>query len=181
MSSNRIRAVLAGAAFVGVLALAAQSPSPQAEPAPKPVQQEQEQVYAAALPERTRADISVSTTTTTMPPTTTTTAPPPPPTTTTAPPAPVTHRQSSGGSGDPSSDASWDRLAQCESGGNWAINTGNGYYGGLQFSLSSWQGVGGTGYPHEHSRSEQIHRGRLLWDQGGWAHWPGCTRSFGWR
>ena len=44
----------------------------------------------------------------------------------------------------------WDQLAQCESGGNWAINTGNGYYGGLQFNLGTWQAYGGTGYPHEH-------------------------------
>ena len=42
----------------------------------------------------------------------------------------------------------WDQLAQCESGGNWAINTGNGYYGGLQFSLGTWQSYGGPGYPH---------------------------------
>lgn len=85
------------------------------------------------------------------------------------------------GNGDPNDMASWDRLAQCESGGDWHINTGNSYFGGLQFSLSSWRGVGGTGYPHEHSREEQIHRGQLLYAQGGWAHWPACTRSFGWR
>ena len=41
----------------------------------------------------------------------------------------------------------WDRLAQCESGGNWAINTGNGYYGGLQFNLGTWQAYGGSGLP----------------------------------
>ena len=41
----------------------------------------------------------------------------------------------------------WDSLAQCESGGNWAINTGNGYYGGLQFNLGTWQAYGGTGLP----------------------------------
>jgi uncharacterized protein YabE (DUF348 family) len=75
----------------------------------------------------------------------------------------------------------WDQLAQCESGGNWAINTGNGYYGGLQFSLSSWRAVGGQGYPHESSRETQIEMGRRLYAQGGWGHWPGCTRSFGWR
>jgi uncharacterized protein YabE (DUF348 family) len=43
----------------------------------------------------------------------------------------------------------WDRLAQCESGGNWAINTGNGYYGGLQFSLGTWRSYGGPGYLHQ--------------------------------
>ena len=87
---------------------------------------------------------------------------------------------SCGGYGDPANDACWHRLAQCESGGNWAINTGNGYYGGLQFSLSSWRAEGGTGYPHQHSAAEQIARGRALHAQGGWRHWPGCSRSFGW-
>jgi hypothetical protein len=118
-------------------------------------------------------------TTTTVPPTTTTTRRATPPTT--APPAPMRATSASGsGSGNPDDPASWDRLAQCESGGDWHIATGNGYWGGLQFSLSSWRAVGGTGYPHEHSREEQILRGRLLWAQGGWRHWPGCTRSFGW-
>lgn len=121
-------------------------------------------------------------------PTTTTTAPPPPPTTTTttampSPPPPTTEPpQPSGGNGDPYDDASWYRLYECENGGyGWAANTGNGYYGGLQFSLSSWQSVGGVGMPHEASPDEQIARGRLLWEQGGWAHWPACTASFGWR
>jgi resuscitation-promoting factor RpfB len=75
----------------------------------------------------------------------------------------------------------WDRLAQCESGGNWAINTGNGYYGGLQFSLSSWRAVGGTGYPHEHSRETQIAMGERLRASGGWGHWPACSRKLGLR
>jgi LysM repeat protein len=73
----------------------------------------------------------------------------------------------------------WDQLAQCESGGNWSINTGNGYYGGLQFSLSSWQAVGGTGYPHEHSREEQIRRGEMLQARQGWGAWPSCARKLG--
>ena len=50
----------------------------------------------------------------------------------------------------------WDSLAQCESGGNWAINTGNGYYGGLQFNLGTWQAYGGTGLPSDASRETQI-------------------------
>src|SRR5687768_8553280 len=61
----------------------------------------------------------------------------------------------------PSDGSVWDRIAACESGGNWAINTGNGYYGGLQFSLSSWRGVGGVGLPSEASREEQIARGQM--------------------
>lgn len=76
--------------------------------------------------------------------------------------------------------AMFDRLAGCESGGNWAIETGNGYSGGIQFSLSSWRAVGGTGRPSGAPREEQIWRGHLLQQEGGWAHWPGCARKFGW-
>lgn len=115
---------------------------------------------------------------TTAPTTTTTTAPPP---TTVPPPAPppVT---SGAGYADPANPAAWDRLAQCEAGGNWAINTGNGYYGGLQFALSSWRMVGGTGYPHEHSRETQIAMGRRLHARmGGWHPWPACSRRLGYR
>lgn len=78
-----------------------------------------------------------------------------------------------------SSGSVWDRLAQCESGGNWSINTGNGYYGGLQFSLSSWRGVGGAGYPHQASREEQIYRATLLQARQGWGAWPACTAKLG--
>ncbi len=73
----------------------------------------------------------------------------------------------------------WDRLAQCESGGNWSINTGNGYYGGLQFSLSSWRAVGGSGYPHQASKTEQIARGEMLKARQGWGAWPACTIKLG--
>jgi LysM repeat protein len=73
----------------------------------------------------------------------------------------------------------WDRLAVCESGGNWAINTGNGFYGGLQFTLASWQAVGGTGMPNEASREEQILRGQILQARGGWGNWPACTARLG--
>ena len=65
-------------------------------------------------------------------------------------------------------------IAACESGGRWHISTGNGYYGGLQFSLGSWQAVGGYGYPHHASRLEQMFRAVLLSRQGGWGHWPNC-------
>ena len=74
----------------------------------------------------------------------------------------------------------WDALARCESGGNWAINTGNGYYGGLQFSLGTWRGYGGTGYPHQRSREEQIRVAtRLRNAQGGYGAWPGCAAALG--
>jgi resuscitation-promoting factor RpfB len=75
----------------------------------------------------------------------------------------------------------WDQLAQCESGGNWAINTGNGYYGGLQFSLSTWQAYGGSGLPSENSRETQImiaERVRAA-DGGGYSSWPACSQALG--
>jgi uncharacterized protein YabE (DUF348 family) len=74
----------------------------------------------------------------------------------------------------------WDSLAQCESGGNWAINTGNGYYGGLQFNLGTWQSYGGTGYPHQNSRETQIAVATRLRDaSGGYGAWPSCSASLG--
>ncbi len=74
----------------------------------------------------------------------------------------------------------WDRLAQCESGGNWAINTGNGYYGGLQFNVGTWRSYGGTGYPHQASRETQIAIATKLRDaSGGYGAWPGCAASLG--
>lgn len=75
----------------------------------------------------------------------------------------------------------WDSLAQCESGGNWSINTGNGFYGGLQFTLTSWRAVGGTGYPHQHSRETQIEMGQRLQRIQGWGAWPACSRQLGLR
>lgn len=73
----------------------------------------------------------------------------------------------------------WDRLARCESGGNWSINTGNGYYGGLQFSLSSWRAVGGSGLPSQASKAEQIARAQMLQARQGWGAWPACTAKLG--
>ena len=81
--------------------------------------------------------------------------------------------------GDPNDPATWERLAQCESGGNWAMNTGNGYYGGLQFSLATWRNVGGAGYPHQATKAEQIKRGQILQAQAGWGQWPHCARELG--
>lgn len=75
----------------------------------------------------------------------------------------------------------WERLAQCESGGNWSANTGNGFYGGLQFTPSSWRAVGGQGLPHQASKAEQIARGQRLQAQQGWGAWPACSRELGLR
>jgi len=76
----------------------------------------------------------------------------------------------------------WQALAQCESGGNWSINSGNGYYGGLQFSQSSWLGAGGgkyAPYPHMASAAEQIAVAETLRGSGGWGHWPACASKLG--
>lgn len=73
----------------------------------------------------------------------------------------------------------WDRLAQCESGGNWSINTGNGYSGGLQFSQSSWRAVGGSGQASQASKAEQIARAEMLQARQGWGAWPACTAKLG--
>lgn len=97
-----------------------------------------------------------------------------------AAPAPKT-RTSPAPQGAAVSGGVWDRLAQCEAGGNWAINTGNGYFGGLQFSLSSWRAVGGSGYPHQASKSEQIARGEMLKARQGWGAWPSCSAKLGLR
>lgn len=76
----------------------------------------------------------------------------------------------------------WDRVAECESSGKWAINTGNGYYGGLQFSLSTWAAFGGNEfafYPHHATKAQQIAIARrTLFVQGPGA-WPGCSVKAG--
>jgi LysM repeat protein len=82
---------------------------------------------------------------------------------------------SSGGSGV------WDSLAQCESGGDWSINTGNGYYGGLQFSQESWNAAGGSGSPANASREEQIRVAENLQGMQGWGAWPSCSAQLGLR
>ena len=69
----------------------------------------------------------------------------------------------------------WDAIAACESGGNWAANTGNGYYGGLQFNLGTWQSYGGQGMPHQNSREQQIAIAeKVRAASGGYGAWPHC-------
>lgn len=69
----------------------------------------------------------------------------------------------------------WDKIASCESGGNWAANTGNGYYGGLQFNLGTWASYGGTGRPDQQSREAQIAVAeRVAAASGGYGAWPVC-------
>jgi len=73
----------------------------------------------------------------------------------------------------------FNAIARCESGGNWHINTGNGFYGGIQFTLQSWAAVGGRGLPSNASKLEQIYRGVLLMRIQGFGAWPVCRRAAG--
>lgn len=80
------------------------------------------------------------------------------------------------------SGSTWDRLANCESGGNWSISTGNGYSGGLQFAGSTWRAYGGGSYSSSArgaSRSEQIAIAEKVLDAQGWGAWPACSRRLG--
>jgi nucleoid-associated protein YgaU len=75
--------------------------------------------------------------------------------------------------------STWDSLAQCESGGNWATNTGNGYTGGLQFSDSTWAAYGGTGSAANASRDQQIAVAEKVQASQGWGAWPSCASQLG--
>ncbi|WP_327322684.1 LysM peptidoglycan-binding domain-containing protein [Streptomyces sp. NBC_01210] len=72
----------------------------------------------------------------------------------------------------------WDRIASCESGGNWHINTGNGYYGGLQFSAGTWRAYGGGAYAStadKASKGQQIAVAAKVQRAQGWGAWPTCA------
>jgi hypothetical protein len=72
----------------------------------------------------------------------------------------------------------WDRIAHCESGGRWHIATGNGYFGGLQISKSTWDGYGGrkfARYPHGATKREQIRVAERIQNGQGWGAWPSCS------
>ena len=73
----------------------------------------------------------------------------------------------------------WDRVAQCESGGNWNTNTGNGYFGGLQFSAGTWRAYGGSGSAAHASREEQIAVAERVLAAQGWGAWPVCSHKAG--
>ncbi|MDO5032725.1 resuscitation-promoting factor Rpf1 domain-containing protein [Corynebacterium sp.] len=79
-------------------------------------------------------------------------------------------------------DSDWDRLAQCESGGNWSINTGNGFYGGLQFASGTWNAMGGSQYAptaDQATREQQIAVAEKVLAAQGWGAWPACSASLG--
>ncbi|WP_304502042.1 resuscitation-promoting factor [Brachybacterium sp. FME24] len=95
-------------------------------------------------------------------------------------------RSSSGNSGASAPSVSggsvWDRLAQCESGGDWSINTGNGFSGGLQFTKSTWLAFGGGDYApvaHQATREQQIVVAKKVQAGQGWGAWPSCTSQLG--
>ena len=108
-------------------------------------------------------------------------------------PAPSASSESSGGSGGSASGGSagttggevgddvWAKLAQCESGGDPKTNTGNGFYGMYQFTLETWQSLGGTGYPYEADAATQTAMAKKLQAQAGWGQWPGCADKLGLR
>ena len=78
----------------------------------------------------------------------------------------------------------WDAIAQCESSGNWAMNSGNGFYGGVQFMHQTWVNMGGRDYaeyPHEATREQQIEVSERLLAAYGWGQWPACSRKLGLR
>ncbi|NLU62409.1 DUF348 domain-containing protein [Rhodococcus sp. HNM0563] len=80
--------------------------------------------------------------------------------------------------------STWDALAQCEATGNWAINTGNGFYGGLQFTQQTWAGFGGTQYAPRAdmaTREQQIAVAEKVQAAQGWGAWPACTSKLGLR
>lgn len=75
--------------------------------------------------------------------------------------------------------ATWDALAECESGGSWSTSTGNGFSGGLQFTPSTWAAHGGTGSAENASRAEQIAVAEKVLDNQGWGAWPACSSKLG--
>ena len=84
---------------------------------------------------------------------------------------------------DPKIDNMLNELAQCESRGNWDSNTGNGYYGGLQFDKSTWRANGGKKFAPTADKASPIEQKQIaedLYHVSGWRPWPGCARKLGW-
>ena len=82
----------------------------------------------------------------------------------------------SSGTASAAPGTNWDAIAQCESGGNWGISTGNGFAGGLQFTSSTWRSNGGSGSPNGASRDEQIRVAENVLHSQGIGAWPVCGR-----
>ena len=108
------------------------------------------------------------------PTTTTTAAPTPAPT-----PAPPAAGAQPAASGYAPASGDWAHLRQCESGGNYSENSGNGYYGAYQFSLETWQGLGYSGLPSDAAPAVQDQAAQQLQARSGWGQWPSCSRQLG--
>ena len=113
-------------------------------------------------------------------------APTPAPKATTAAPQASSSSSSSSAAAAPAAPSTvggdvWAALAKCESGGNPATNTGNGYYGLYQFSASTWRAMGGSGLPSQASAAEQTQRAQALQARSGWGQWPACSKKLGLR
>jgi hypothetical protein len=80
------------------------------------------------------------------------------------------------GTANAESGVNWDAVAACESGGNWSTSTGNGYYGGLQFTMGTWHANGGSGSPSQASREEQIRVAENVLRTQGIHAWPVCGK-----
>jgi hypothetical protein len=80
------------------------------------------------------------------------------------------------GTANAESGVNWDAVAACESGGNWGTATGNGYYGGLQFTMGTWHANGGSGSPQHASREEQIRVAENVLHSQGIKAWPVCGK-----
>jgi hypothetical protein len=113
-------------------------------------------------------------------PTTTTAAPAPAPVATPAPtPATPAAGAQPAASGYAPASGDWAHLRQCESGGNYSENSGNGYYGAYQFSLETWQGLGYSGLPSDAAPAVQDQAAQQLQARSGWGQWPSCSRQLG--
>jgi Spy/CpxP family protein refolding chaperone len=89
-----------------------------------------------------------------------------------------------GGQASAASMSTWDHLAECESGGDWHMNTGNGFYGGLQFTDGTWDSFGGDKFAPRADRAdkhEQIRIAQRVLNDQGWSAWPGCSVKLGLR
>ena len=130
----------------------------------------------SALHPLTPTDEALATSTTTTEPAPVTTTP-----TTVYEAVPSPQGRSTGRGSEPPAGDVWASLADCESGGNAATNTGNGYYGAFQFSLPTWRSVGETGLPSDYSYSHQRAAAQRLQARSGWGQWPACSRKLGLR
>ncbi|HET9769501.1 MAG TPA: transglycosylase family protein, partial [Acidimicrobiia bacterium] len=79
----------------------------------------------------------------------------------------------------PGGDDVWRRLRNCEAGGRYNANSGNGYYGAYQFSAGTWRSLGYRGLPHQAAPEVQDEAARKLQARSGWGQWPACSRRIG--